>query len=240
MDFAGRVNSILFQNPDKDIFYAIDSFKKIDGITHLEFNYPEHVSNDNARKIKEAIQPFHVNGVAVRFRNQFIQGEFTNPNPELSRDAIDLCKGAVDVCRELGGKIVTIWLGFDGFDYPFQINYEKKWNIIVRSFQEIADYGSDLKISIEYKPFEPRNYSMLDSIGLTMLAVEEIDRPNVGVTLDLCHLYMKKESPAYALTLAARKKKLFGLHLNDGYRDLTAVWFSAPSTSRNRSSLFII
>lgn len=220
MNFAGRMNSILFQNEGKDVFYAIEAFKRIRGITHLEFNYPEHIAPHAIEAIQKAITPLRVNGVATRFRSPFIQGEFTNPNPKMSGDAVALCKGAVDACRALGGEVVTVWLGFDGFDYPFQMNYEKKWNEIIRSFQEVADYGSDLKISIEYKPFEPRNYSMIDGIGLTLLAIEEIDRPNVGVTLDLCHLLMKKESPAYALTLASRKKKLFGLHLNDGYRDM--------------------
>lgn len=220
MNFAGRMNSILFQNETKDLFYAIESFKKIKGITHLEFNYPEHLAPYAIEDIKKEIAPLQVNGVATRFRSPFIHGEFTNPNPETSRAAVELCKEAIDACRDLGGKVVTVWLGFDGFDYPFQMNYEKKWNEIIRSFQEVADYGSDLKISIEYKPFEPRNYSMIDGIGLTLLAIDEIDRPNVGVTLDLCHLLMKKESPAYALTLASRKNKLFGLHLNDGYRDM--------------------
>lgn len=220
MNFAGRMNSILFQNETKDLFYAIEAFKKIKGITHLEFNYPEHIAPYAIEAIKKEIAPLRVNGVATRFRSSFIHGEFTNPNPKTSHEAVDLCKGAVDTCRALGGEVVTVWLGFDGFDYPFQLDYEKKWNEIIQSFQEVADYGSDLKISIEYKPFEPRNYSMIDGIGLTLLAIDEIDRPNVGVTLDLCHLLMKKESPAYALALASRKNKLFGLHLNDGYRDM--------------------
>ncbi len=220
MNFAGRMNSVLFQNREKDIFYAIDSLKKIEGITHLEFNFPEHIAPYSILKVKEAVAPLKVNGVATRFRDDFIHGEFTNPNPKLNEKAMDLCKRAIDACRELNGEVVTIWLGFDGFDYPFQVNYEKKWNDIVRHFQDIADYANDLKISIEYKPFEPRSYSMIDGIGLTLLAIEEINRPNLGVTLDFCHLLMKKESPGYALTLAARKNKLFGLHLNDGYRDM--------------------
>ena len=87
-----------------------------------------------------------VNGVATRFRDDFIHGEFTNPNPKLNEKAMDLCKRAIDACRELNGEVVTIWLGFDGFDYPFQVNYEKKWNDIVRHFQDIADYANDLKI----------------------------------------------------------------------------------------------
>ena len=102
------------------------------------------------------------------------------------------------------------------------VDYEKNWNIIVRSFQEIADYAGEkgIKVSIEYKPCEPRAFSMIDGIGLTLQMIDEVDRPNIGVTLDFCHMLMKRENPAYSLALAARKNKLYGLHMNDGYGEL--------------------
>ncbi len=129
---------------------------------------------------------------------------------------------AADACEALGGSVITIWLGFDGFDYPFQVDYEKNWDKIVRAFREVADYagGKGLKVSIEYKPCEPRAFSMIDGIGLTLQMIDEVDRPNIGVTLDFCHMLMKRENPAYSLALAARKNKLYGLHMNDGYGEL--------------------
>lgn len=220
MKFAGRMNSFLFENKNEDVFYSIHKLKNIKGITHLEFNFPEHIKPFDFRRIIEEIAPLKVNGVATRFRNDFINGEFTNPDSSLREKALRLCLDAVDACKKLGGSVLTIWLGFDGFDYPFQIDYEKKWNAIIESFQIIADYGKDIKISIEYKPYEPRNYSMIDGVGLTLLAIDQINRPNVGVTLDFCHMLMKKESPAYTFALAASRGKVFGLHLNDGYRDM--------------------
>ena len=45
-------------------------------------------------------------GVATRFRDDFIHGEFTNPNPKLNEKAMDLCKRAIDACRELNGEVV--------------------------------------------------------------------------------------------------------------------------------------
>lgn len=61
---------------------------------------------------------------------------------------------------------------------------------------------------------------MIDGIGLTLQMIDEVDRPNIGVTLDFCHMLMKRENPAYSLALAARKNKLYGLHMNDGYGEL--------------------
>lgn len=216
MKFAGRMNSFVFQG--KDLFQTIDRYKQMEGITHLEFNFPEHVVNYDMDELRRRIAPMKVNGVATRFRSHFVAGEFTNPDSQLRREAVQLCKDAADACRALDAQVLTVWLGYDGFDYAFQVDYEKQWNAIIESFREIADYAKDIKISIEYKPYEPRVFSMIDGIGLTLLAIEEIDRPNVGVTLDFCHMLMKHESPAYSLALAARKNKLFGLHVNDGYR----------------------
>ena len=221
MKFAGRMNSFIHKG-SMDIFQTVALYHHVKGITHLEFNYPEHVKPYEINRLLDAIGDMKVNGVATRFRERFMSGEFTNPDPATSEDAVTLCCEAVDACRQLHGDVLTVWLGFDGFDYPFQMDYETKWNRIIHSFQTVADYAMErnVKVSIEYKPYEPRAFSMIDGIGLTLMAIQEINRPNIGVTLDFCHMLMKHESPAYSLALAASRGKLYGLHMNDGYRTM--------------------
>lgn len=215
MNYAGRMNSFVFKGGS--VLDAIKAYKAMDGLTHLEFNYPEHIKGYSLDDIKKAMDGLKVNGLAIRWRNRFTNGEFNNPDEDLRREAIQMCKDGVDVCRQLGGKVITLWFENDGFDYPFQIDYEKSWKNMVEGIREVADYAPDLKISIEYKPFEPRNYSLVDSTGMTLLLINDVDRPNVGCTLDFCHMLMKNDSPAYGVALAASKGKLFGLHMNDGY-----------------------
>ena len=216
MKFAGRINSLVFQTK-KSVYDAITTYQHMNGITHLEFNYPEHIVSSDITELKRVIGSMPVNGIATRFKMPFIGGEFTNKSIKIRDAAIDLCKGAIDACRELHGHVVTIWQAYDGFDYPFQVDYEKNWDYTIEALQSICDYGKDLKISIEYKPFEPRSYAQLDSVGSTLLAIKEIDRPNIGITLDFCHMLMKHDNPGTALALAAKDKKVFGLHMNDGY-----------------------
>lgn len=216
MKFAGRVNSLGFQSHET-VLQIVESYKKVPGMTHLEFNYPEHFKDLDLKVLKEAIGTMKVNGVATRFKAPFVAGEFTNASEKVRRDAVQLCKDAIDACRYIGGDFLTVWQAYDGFDYPFQIDYERAWKLQIEAFQEICDYGKDLKISIEYKPFEPRSYALLDSIGTTLLAVKEINRTNIGVTLDFCHMLMKHDCPANALALAAKDGKLYGLHMNDGH-----------------------
>ena len=215
MKYAGRMNSFVFKG--RTVLDAIKAYKAMNGLTHLEFNYPEHIQGYDLGDIKSAMEGLQVNGLAIRWRNRFVNGEFNNPDEDLRKEAVRICKDGVDVCRQLGGKVITLWFENDGFDYPFQIDYEKSWKNMVEGIREVADYAPDLKISIEYKPFEPRNFSLVDSTGMTLLLINDVDRPNVGCTLDFCHMMMKNDSPSYGLALAASKGKLFGLHMNDGY-----------------------
>lgn len=213
--FAGRFNSFIFKG--NNVYDAIDAYTKMDGITHLEFNYPEHIEGYDLDKIRKCMGKLEVNGLAVRWRKEYINGNFTNPDIEIRNKVIQIAKDACDVCRKLGGKVVTLWLENDGFDYAFQMDYEKCWELIIKGIREVADYAPDIKISIEYKPYEERNFAMIDSTGMTLYLIDEVNRENVGCTLDFCHMLMKHDSPSYGLALAAKKGKLYGLHMNDGY-----------------------
>lgn len=215
MNYAGRMNSFIFKG--QNVLDAIKAYRETKGMTHLEFNYPEHIAGYDLEEIKKAMGDLKVNGFAVRWRNFFLNGDLTNPDEELRQKAITMCKEAADICRELGGSVITLWLENDGFDYPFQMDYEYCFKQVVEAIQEVADYAKDMKISIEYKPYEERNFALIDSTGMTMYLISEVARENVGCTLDFCHMLMKHDSPSYGLALAASKGKLFGLHMNDGY-----------------------
>ncbi|MGT2923833.1 sugar phosphate isomerase/epimerase family protein [Streptococcus caviae] len=217
MKLATRINSFLPVN-NNDIKEVFKRFKEL-GLGYVDLNYPEHVKGYEAKEMKTLLADNNLalNGVALRFREQFINGELGNADPQVAQEALQLCKDAADYCRQAGGKVVTIWLGFDGFDYSFQINYQKVWQQLTAAYQTIADYAPDLQISIEYKPFQPRAYAFIDSMGVTGMMLNDVNRENVGVTLDYCHMLMKHENPAFAADIFGNRKKLYGIHLNDGY-----------------------
>ena len=81
MNYAGRFNSFILKG--QNVFDAIKAYHEMDGITHLEFNYPEHFAGYDLEEIKKAIGDLKVNGLAVRWRNYFTNGDFTNPDEEL-------------------------------------------------------------------------------------------------------------------------------------------------------------
>jgi xylose isomerase len=217
MKLATRINSFLDKNTT--VLAALDRMGKIDGLTHVELNYPEHLIGCNLGELKKALHRNNlaVNGLALRFCERFINGELGHADPALAQEANELCFQAVDITKELGGSQITIWLAYDGFDYPFQLDYARAWKQVVNAVRDIADRDPAVNISIECKPYDPRVFSLVGDIGTTLLLIGDVDRPNVGVTLDYCHMRMKHENPAYSLVLAAEKKRLFGVHLNDGY-----------------------
>lgn len=217
MKLATRINSFL-PVYDNDIGKVFSKFKSL-GLSHVDLNYPEHVGDFSVEEIKALLAENNLkaNGVALRFRKDFINGELGNSDENIAQEALKLTKEAADFCREIGGEVVTIWLGFDGFDYSFQINYQKVWNQLVNAFKEIANYAPDLKIAIEYKPFQPRAYAFIDSMGVAGMMINDIACDNVGITLDYCHMLMKHENPAFAADIFGSRQKLYGVHLNDGY-----------------------
>jgi len=193
---------------------------KADGLTDIDLNYPDHLGQD-ARATGEAIRDLGlaVNGLAMRYYSNpaFKIGAFTNPDPAVRREAIDLTKRGVDATREAGANLMTLWLGQDGFDYSFQADYARLWADEIEGIREVAEHDPDCLISIEYKPNEPRSYSLMPDCATTLLALKEVGLPNLGVTLDFAHVLYADEQPAFAAALIARHSRLLGVHLNDGY-----------------------
>jgi xylose isomerase len=220
MNYATRINSFL-RDPAQTVVKAVETISRIKGISHIELNYPEHFNGNSPLKIKSLLDTYglRASGIALRFRDIFCNGEFTNADDELVKQATTLCLKGIEACRAIGGQVVTIWQAFDGYDYPFQSNYAHAWQQMKEAFRLIADAAApDIRVSIEYKPFQPRAFSLMPNMASALLMIEDVKRENLGVTLDFCHMLMAGENPACSLDLVASRGKLYGIHLNDGYR----------------------
>ena len=98
-----------------------------------------------------------------------------------------------------------------------QADYSALWALEIDGFRRVAQTNPQVKVSVEYKPSDPRRISLIRTMGDALLAVADVGAANFGVTLDVCHQLMTGEHPAAAASLALDRGKLFGLHLNDGY-----------------------
>ena len=52
------MNSFIFKGK-YDLLQTIDEYRKMEGITHLEFNYPEHVVGYDLDEIKKTVLENH-------------------------------------------------------------------------------------------------------------------------------------------------------------------------------------
>jgi xylose isomerase len=226
--FAARLNAFKMDAatywPGKNRVTTVDLLERaatVDGLNAADLNYPDHFADVPAKELAARMQDLGLtlNGGAMRYYTDpgFKLGAFTHPDAKVRRAAIDITKRGIDAVREMGGNLMTLWMGQDGFDYAFQGNYKRMWDDTISAIQDVAAHDTSCDIAIEYKPNEPRSYALMPDIGTTLLAIREAGAANLGITIDFAHVLFADEMPAHSASLAARHSRILGVHLNDGY-----------------------
>ncbi|MFK7745331.1 MAG: sugar phosphate isomerase/epimerase family protein [Roseobacter sp.] len=191
------------------------------GLTAADLNYPDHFVDDDPADLSRVLDDngMVLNGMAMRYYTDpgYKLGAFTHPDADVRRAAIDETKRGLDVLAGMGGRLMTLWMGQDGFDYSFQMEYARAWDATLEAMAEVADHNPQIDIALEYKPNEPRAFALMPDAATTLLALKDIGRANTGVTLDFAHVLYADEMPAFAAALVARHARILGVHLNDGY-----------------------
>ena len=208
--------------PVRSLEEQIKMVGKIEGAESFDL----HTSDFEGISPREVQKMASDNGLVINAVNAnifgdpvFKYGAFSNPDEKIRRKAIDLTKKSFDIARELKAKVSSLWPGQDGFDYYFQNNYDELWDNTIASLKEIVDHAPDLKVCYEFKPKEPRMYSMAGNAAKALLIVKEVDRKNFGCVLDYGHALFAHENPSESLRLFDKAGKLFNVHFNDAYGD---------------------
>ena len=198
----------------------IEAAGRVGGLDAADLNYPDHFSDLDSTEIGLRLEDVDLalNGLAMRYYTDpgFALGAFTHPDPNVRQAAIDVTRQGIDITSEMGGSVMTLWMGQDGFDYALQGNYQQMWDTTIGALRVVADHNPEINIAVEYKPNEPRAFALMPDVGTTLLGVLEADRPNLGVTLDFAHALYADEMPAHSAHLINRHSRLLGVHLNDG------------------------
>jgi xylose isomerase len=207
--------------PPVGILEAIDRAGAVGELVALDINYPFDEGVDVAA-VRAALERNGLRCHAITpasYSRKFRRGALTNPDPAVRREAIELYKEAVPVARELGAKYVKFWPGQDGYDYPFQADYEQLWRYSVDGVREVAASAPDMQFAIECKFKEPRTHMFFSNVATTLLAIQAMEVPNVGIVYDLGHSFFARETPADAVQLAKRFGRLTSVELNDNWRE---------------------
>ena len=229
MKFGSRLNSMkdrldLWKGPN-DVFGWVARQGTIKGLDLVDFNYPQHLQNLPVAKVREALEKAGLKAgtMCMRYPKELQLGAFTNPDPALRQKAIDLTLEAGQWARDLGADELTVWSAFDGYDYNHQVDFLEVWEQVVDAFQQVCDAFPDIKVSLEFKATdENTRFFVVPSTGAALQLVDEINRPNMGLTLDVGHCLMAGENPAQSCAMVGAKGKLFGIQLNDGTTRLAA------------------
>ena len=193
----------------------------VEGVNAADLNFPDHFEDDTPVQLARQLNTLgmSLNGLAMRYYTNpgFKLGAFTNPEKSVRQEAIDITLRGIDALSEMGGSLMTLWLGQDGFDYSFQLDYPRAWDDTLEALAIVCDHNSDVDVSLEYKPNEPRCFALMPDVGTNLLALKELNRTNTGMTLDFAHVLYADEMPAHSAAVISRYSSLLGVHLNDGY-----------------------
>lgn len=195
----------------------------INGIEGLGVWYPGHPLIDNPDKLLKKLSQYNLRvsdiGPELWSDRKWRFGTISSSDKKIRKKCIKIVKQTMDLAVELKAKSVLLWPAQDGFDYVFQVDYDKAWGYMIESLNEIGSYNKNVKIAIEAKQKDPRAKEYIEDIGKLMFLIKCLDVDNVGGALDLGHSLFANERPAESLCIYNRYGKLYQIHLNDNYRD---------------------
>ena len=194
---------------------------QIRGADGIEIVYPGEFAQaeKTVRMVQEMGLAVSAVNLNVKSAKKWKNGSFTSTSPQLRAEVVGDLKTAMDLAAELGAGMVTCCPLIDGHNYNFEVDYLKQWDWLEEGIAAGAAHRQDVRISLEYKLNESRNYVILGDMGRSLFLCERLGRPNVGVTMDVGHSLVAKETPAEALCLAAQAGRLFYVHFNDNGRE---------------------
>jgi len=205
----------------RTILDAISLAGRVDDLSVVDLNWPFFGGDFTNEQVKAALDEAALDVIGITpeiYTRTFVKGAFTNPDPGIREEANQLITRAAQAVRYFGADYVKLWPGQDGWDYPFQVDHGALWTASLDGVGRLASENPDLKFVIEYKPREPRVHMSFSSVARTLLGIEKIGLPNVGILLDFGHALFGGESPADSAQLAIDHGRLFGMDVNDNLR----------------------
>jgi xylose isomerase len=205
----------------RTILDAIDLAGQVRDLSVVDLNYPFFGGEFTNEEVGVALKRNNLDVIGITpemYTRKFAKGAFTNPDKGVREAAHELITECVGVVRHFGADYVKLWPGQDGWDYPFQVDHGALWKNSLDGVGRLASENPDVRFVIEYKPREPRVHMSFDSVSRTLLGIEKIGLPNVGILLDFGHALFGGESPADSAQLAIDYGRLFGMDVNDNLR----------------------
>ena len=198
---------------------VFERITKVPDITGVELVGNWHINDDNFVEVTDMLKDCGL-GVCMVVPDLWTQGKwgsgtFTSKDEKIRREAIAEVKKCMDWAASVNCDKVDVWFGQDGFDYPFQMDYQEAWQQLIDGLRECCDYRKDVDLVIEYKLKEPRTNLFVSTAGKTRFLINEVGRDNLGILDDLGHSQAAGENVADGIATCG--DLLWAIHVNDNY-----------------------
>lgn len=205
--------------PSRSFEQQLEIFAKIGGMSAVGYNFYDNPVDPIKYRDLVKQYGFRVGSVGPDnyTKARWKYGTFAARDPETRRAIVRYGKDCMDWAAAAGAVDVMFWMAHDGYNYPFQDNYMVHWNYMADCIGEIAAHRSDVKVTLEYKNYEPLTHQYASDVSKVLLLCEKIGLDNLGVIVDYGHALFGRENPAESVALANEYGRLSMIHLNDNY-----------------------
>ena len=221
--------------PDLSIEQRLDIAATLadDGLQGLEAHYPNEVNEDNLDLWRKFTADTGVKLITVIpqlfWDEQFEWGSFSNPIPDRRAAAIERCKQALQMNRELDTDFAIVWPGVDGYENPMGVDFTAMRDRFADGLAEAMDAVPGVRIAFEPKPYEPRGRILFGTTPEGVLLGQQVESRlrnaenrallDDGHTLccmnpEVGHVLMGFEDLAYAFSWPLAEGRLAHTHWN--------------------------
>jgi len=156
-------------------------------LSHVDLNYPRHINLIPSLK-KSRLK---INSIQPRFYENkiFSEGGLSSEDKNIRLKAIEFLSKSIEIALHADCNLITIWLDSDGFwGNESNDTYKKKTLNLQNSLEKISSKYPHIFISLEYKPFDPLPFFILNNAGTTLDFISQLRiKKQFGVTVDFCH-----------------------------------------------------
>jgi len=141
-------------------------------------------------------------------------GSVCHPDPAVRRQATDHLLECVEVAVEVGSDVLSLWFA-DGTNYAGQDSFIVRRHRMVECLGEVySTMPDDLRMLLEYKPYEPAFYHTdLADWGAALTVCQKLGE-RAEVLVDLGH-HAKEVNIEYVVALLLDEGRLGGFHFNN-------------------------
>jgi L-rhamnose isomerase/sugar isomerase len=145
---------------------------------------------------------------------QYKFGSICSSDPKIRRAAVDNMKACIDIGRQVGSKVLSLWFA-DGTNYPGQGDFRRRKGWMEQCLGEVyAHLPKSMRMLVEYKLFEPAFYHTdIADWGIAYILAKKLGE-RAQVLIDLGHHAHGTNIPWIVSTLIT-ERKLGGFHFND-------------------------